>query len=54
MGNRTVDGGINWIWYHTDTKEDAEKWFEELTGRKPVCSAEIFKWEGRWAFRIHR
>ena len=33
---REVVGGINWVWYHTDTREEAETWFKELTGSEPV------------------
>lgn len=55
--------GINWIWYHTDTKEEAEKWFEELTGAKPkydwIIQAPVVRdspgeYDDKWGFRIHK
>lgn len=50
---RREENGINWIWYYTPTKEDSEKWYEELTGSKPN-EDEIFEWKGEWAFRLHK
>lgn len=51
---RNQEYGINWNWYYADTKEEAEEWFEELTGSKPNYDGVIFKWEGKWAFRLHK
>lgn len=54
---RKVEGGINWCWYITDTKEEGIKWFCELTDKKPT---ELYGWEvtkmrdGTWGFRIHK
>ena len=50
---RRIDSGINWVWYYTDTKEEGEKWHEELTGVKP-SEGDVFKWKGEWAFRLHK
>lgn len=53
--NRAIVPGINWVWYYTDTREDAFAWFAELTGHpiKPgyewiVCEDH----EGRYGFRL--
>lgn len=53
--------GINWIWYHTDTKEDAINWFTELTGVKPydftivepVTRSPKGEHDHLYGFRIH-
>ena len=50
---RRIDAGINWVWYYVDTKEEGEKWYEELTSVKPK-EGEVFKWKGEWAFRLHK
>lgn len=54
---RTVESGINWVWYITDTRDDAFAWFAELTGKpiKPeyewvVCNTH----DGRYGFRLRR
>lgn len=52
---RKIKPGINWIWYHSDTKEEAEKWYKELTGNKEVPDWMISQnRDGSWCFRIHR
>lgn len=50
---RREEPGINWIWYMTDTKEEAEKWYKELTGKDPD-EYEICKIRNEYGFRIHR
>ena len=50
---RRVAPGINWMWYYTGTKEEGEKWYEELTGIIP-SEDDVFKWKGEWAFRLHK
>ena len=50
--------GINWIWYMTDTIEEAVKWYIELTGEKPyrdeICEM-IQPEDGcEWSFRLHK
>ena len=39
---------------HEDTKEEAEEWFEELTGNKPEYDWLITQFKGKWAFRLHK
>lgn len=51
---RKVQGGINWIWYITDTKEDAIAWFTELTGAEPYDWVVCDMRDGTYGFRIHR
>lgn len=52
---RKIQHGINWVWYITDTRKDAKKWFEELTGSKPIYHWIIQKdKEGTFSFRLHR
>ena len=55
---RKTEYGINWIWYMTDTIEEAVKWYTELTGEKPyrdeICEM-IQPEDGcEWAFRLHK
>lgn len=50
---RRVEPGINWVWYYTDTKEEGEKWYEELTDVKP-SKDDVISWKGEWAFRLHK
>jgi hypothetical protein len=59
---REVVGGINWVWYHTDTREEAEAWFKELTGSEPtpgtvvgpVTREPAGKHDDKYGFRLHR
>lgn len=59
---RYLGYGINWQWYHTDTREEAVMWFEELTGKKPedgqICKPvdrdRPGKFDDKYGFRIHR
>lgn len=58
---RYVGGGINWIWYHTDTYEEAVEWFKELTGAEPQSWTIVEpnptrggKFDDKYGFRIHR
>lgn len=51
---RKCEHGINWDWYYADTKEEAEEWFEELTGSKPEYDWLITQFKGKWAFRLHK
>ena len=59
---REVVGGINWVWYHTDTREEAEAWFRELTGSdpgpgtivEPVTREPAGKHDDKYGFRLHR
>lgn len=60
---RKIEGGINWIWYYTDTREDAEEWFKELTGAEPQEPCTIInpvvrkpagKYDNKYGFRLHR
>lgn len=51
---RRVGGGINWIWYVTDTEEDAIKWYIELTGKEPSYHEICDMRDGTFGFRIHR
>ena len=50
---RRVVPGINWMWYYTDTREEGEKWYEELTGIIP-SEDDVFKWKVECAFRLHK
>ena len=50
---RRVEPGINWVWYYTGTREEGEKWYEELTGVKP-SEGDVISWKGEWAFRLHK
>ena len=50
---RRVESGINWVWYHTDTKKKKKKWYEELTGIKPN-EDDVISWKGEWSFRLHK
>lgn len=50
---RRIDGGINWVFYTTDTYEDAVAWFIELRGVEPYSSL-IFKANNGFCFRLHR
>lgn len=55
-------GGINWMQYHTYTREEAEKWFEELTGTKPAADTigspikrtPAGEYDHMFWFRLHR
>lgn len=52
---RIIEPGINWVWYVTDSREDAEAWYEELFGAKLryewlICEVR----SGRFGFRLHR
>ena len=52
---RRIKGGINWVFYNTDTYEDACAWFTELTGVSPKYDWVIFKdRDGSFCFRLHR
>ena len=52
---REIKPGIKWIWYCTDTKQDAELWFEELTGYKPDYDGTVLPDpEGTYSFRLHK
>ena len=54
---RVVKPGINWVFYHAATKEDAYAWYEELTGSpiKPGYEWIVFQdHDGSWCFRRHR
>lgn len=59
---RYVAGGINWIWYHTDTREEAVEWYKELTGVEPedycivnlVTRTPSAEHDYKYGFRIHR
>jgi hypothetical protein len=59
---RQVDPGINWIWYHTTTKEEAKEWFKELTGKEatdydivdPVVRTPAGKNDDKYGFRLHK
>ncbi len=53
---RSMQFGINWIWYYTDTEEEALTYYVELMGRKPKYDDEIsYDSTGkRWAFRLHK
>lgn len=52
--------GINWIWYYADTKEEAEDYFKELTGKEPeswtICDPirNGSKYDDKYGFRIHK
>ena len=56
------DDGINWIWYYTETKEDAVELFKELNGAEPyedtlvgpISRANPGKYDDFWGFRVHR
>lgn len=50
---RKIENGICWVNYDTDTKEDAEKWYKEITGVFPEKDEIIF-FRGMWNFRIHK
>nr|DAG52808.1 MAG TPA: hypothetical protein [Caudoviricetes sp.] len=50
---RKIKYGMNWDNYSTDTKEDAQKWYKELTGHEP-CEYKISEFHGVWGFRIHK
>ena len=50
---RRVEPGINWVWYHTNTREEGEKWYEELTGVTPR-EDDVIEWKGEWSFRLHK
>lgn len=50
---RRIESGICWVWYFTDSKEDGEKWYEELTGVKSN-GGDVFRWNGEWSFRLHK
>lgn len=63
QGNRIIDSGINWVWFYTDSREDAEKWFEEITGEEPyydwVISDPVIRdnpgrYDDMYSFRLHR
>ena len=59
---REVVGGINWVWYYTDTREEAETWFKELTGSEPrpgtivepVTRTPSGAYDDKYGFSIHR
>lgn len=54
---KSVEPGINWIWYTADTKEEAKEYYKEITGNE---LREEYDWvicklhSGRYGFRIHR
>lgn len=53
--------GINWVWYYTDTKQEAIDGFKELTGVEPpayvivepVKREPADKYDHMYGFRIH-
>ena len=59
---REIRGGINWVWYYTDTREDAEAWFRELTGSdpglrtivEPATREPAGEHDDKYGFRLHR
>lgn len=51
---RRVDPGINWIWYMTDTREEAIKWYKELTGVEPEFDSLISEIRGEYGFRLRK
>lgn len=60
--HRKTVAGINWVWYYTDTEEDAIAYFKELTGKEPSCGTLVApvvrtpaaENDDKWGFRIHR
>lgn len=50
---RKKESGINYIFYNTDTKKEAEKWYKELTGRAPEHD-DIIYFRDAWTFRLHK
>lgn len=51
---RRITSGINWIFYHADTLEDAVAWFIELKGVEPYASTIWEDRDGTYCFRLHR
>lgn len=53
---RSLEFGINWIWYYADTKEDAIAYHVELMGHPPKYDDTIMlDRDGiRWCFRLHK
>lgn len=59
---REISGGINWVWYYTGTREDAEAWFRELTGSDPgprtivgpITRDPAGEHDDKYGFRLHR
>ena len=56
QGIRKIEYGINWIWYYTDTMQEAIEWWCELVGKEPYEGAicEMSNEHGKYGFRIHR
>lgn len=53
--NRRIEGGICWIWYVTDTEEDAIQWYKEMFNEEPGYNVVCNLPEGKgWGFRVHR
>lgn len=50
---RRIEFGINWVFYHTDTREDAREWFKELKG-KDLPEWMLFETPNSICFRLHR
>lgn len=52
---REIQPGINWVHYVSNTREDALKWFEELTGHPANYDWIVQETrDGRHSFRLHR
>ena len=52
-GDRNIKPGINWTWFWTDNKQDAIRWFKQLTGVLPYEST-LVKDGNNWGFRLDR